>query len=82
MTRAQLESLRVVWPTPATLVGKRFGDARKESNPRDNVNPITYSAADGTFYLVFDVKQCERHGQRHGTFTDQPSGGFGSGAML
>jgi hypothetical protein len=36
--------------------------ARKESNPRENVDATTYSAADGTLYRLFDLKHRERHG--------------------
>ena len=39
-----------------------------ESNPRTNVNAITYSAAGGTLYPVLDVMHRERHGNGTGLF--------------
>jgi len=39
---------------------------REDSNPRENVNTTTYSAADGMFGSVFNIERCERHGKRHG----------------
>ena len=41
---------------------KGIGGSVCESNPSKYVDSITYSAADGTKYLVFDRKQSERHG--------------------
>ena len=36
-------------------------------NPRTNVTSTTYSAADGTFYAVFDFRPPERHGNSTGS---------------